>query len=213
MTSHFDVLNVTLTSQFDVLNVTLTFQFDVLNVTLTFQFDVLNVTLISHFDVLNVTLTVHFNVFNVTFSFYFDVKMVTLTVPLDVFNVTFSFCFDVLNVTLTFDVNVLNLTLTVSYFTFFFSPLTGKMTIVNDQGLADAGSYGVKSAEYDQGFVKIKNGSKTRYEFGAYLNAKFQKDIMKNVNLLTKIDLFSNYANNPQNIDVNWEVLIAMSVN
>ena len=29
----------------------------------------------------------------------------------------------------------------------------------------------------------------------------------------TKIDLFSNYASNPQNIDVFWETLIALKVN
>jgi len=28
---------------------------------------------------------------------------------------------------------------------------------------------------------------------------------MKNVAFTTKLDLFSNYAENPQNIDVNWE--------
>ena len=29
----------------------------------------------------------------------------------------------------------------------------------------------------------------------------------------TKLDLFSNYAHNPQNIDVSWETLIGMKVN
>ncbi|MBN2862697.1 MAG: hypothetical protein JXN62_06020, partial [Bacteroidales bacterium] len=29
----------------------------------------------------------------------------------------------------------------------------------------------------------------------------------------TKIDLFSNYAHNPQNIDVSWETLIGLKVN
>jgi len=29
----------------------------------------------------------------------------------------------------------------------------------------------------------------------------------------TKIDLFSNYRENPQNIDVSWETLIALKVN
>ncbi len=98
-------------------------------------------------------------------------------------------------------------------FSVMLSPATGKMTIVNDQDLADAGAYGVDKAEYDQFLNKTKDGSMVRYEIGAYLNARFQKDVMKNVNLLTKLDLFSNYLDNPQNIDVNWEVLIAMKVN
>ncbi|MEA1873516.1 MAG: hypothetical protein U9N51_03675 [Bacteroidota bacterium] len=36
---------------------------------------------------------------------------------------------------------------------------------------------------------------------------------MKNVNFQTKLDLFSNYLNNPENIDVAWDVLLAMKVN
>ena len=60
---------------------------------------------------------------------------------------------------------------------------------------------------------KIKDGKTLRAEFGAYLNAKFQKEIITNVNLMTKLELFSNYADNPQNVDVNWQVLLAMKVN
>jgi hypothetical protein len=52
-----------------------------------------------------------------------------------------------------------------------------------------------------------------RYEFGGYVRLFFKKDLMKNVNLQTKLDLFSNYLHNPQNIDINWEVLISMKVN
>ena len=79
--------------------------------------------------------------------------------------------------------------------------------------MADAGAYGVDAAKYDTSFNKITSGKKSRFEFGAYLNAKYQHDIGKNVNLMTKIDLFSNYADKPQNIDVNWEVLISMKIN
>ncbi|MFA4921698.1 MAG: DUF3078 domain-containing protein, partial [Candidatus Neomarinimicrobiota bacterium] len=34
-----------------------------------------------------------------------------------------------------------------------------------------------------------------------------------NVAFTTKFDLFSNYLDNPQNMDVSWETLIAMKVN
>lgn len=99
----------------------------------------------------------------------------------------------------------------------FLSPLTSKTIIVNNQDLADAGSFGVDPAEYkqinDTTQVKIKDGKKSKSEFGAYLNARFQKEVAKNVNFLTKLDLFSNYEENPQNIVINWEVLLAMRVN
>jgi hypothetical protein len=98
-------------------------------------------------------------------------------------------------------------------FTFFISPLTMKMTIVNDKVLADAGAYGVEAAEYDDFGVQTKKGLTTRSEYGGYLRALFKKDIMKNVNLQSKLELFSNYTEEPTNIDVNWEVLISMKVN
>ena len=98
-------------------------------------------------------------------------------------------------------------------FSVFVSPLTAKITLVTDQDLADAGAYGVDPAEYNSPGVKTKAGKQSRIEPGAYVNAKFQKDIMQNVNLLTKLDLFSNYTDNPQNVDVNWELLLAMKIN
>lgn len=98
-------------------------------------------------------------------------------------------------------------------FSLFTSPLTLKMTLVNDQRLADAGAYGVDAAEYNAVGELTKSGLTTRAESGGYLRAFFKKDLMENVNLQSKLELFSNYAENPGNIDVNWEVLIAMKVN
>jgi len=99
------------------------------------------------------------------------------------------------------------------HFSMFISPITAKLILVNDQNLADAGSFGVNRAEYDSASEKIKDGKKTRGEYGAYINAKLNKEIATNVTLFTKLELFSNYGENPQNIDVNWEVLLALKVN
>jgi len=101
-------------------------------------------------------------------------------------------------------------------FSLFMSPLTSKTTIVNNQRLADAGSFGVEKAKYDSVagvYIMVEHASMIRSEFGGYLKMTFKKDIVKNVNFSTKLELFSNYLNNPQNIDVNWEVLIGMKVN
>ncbi len=96
---------------------------------------------------------------------------------------------------------------------FFVSPLTGKATFVNDQRLADAGAFGVQAAEYDTAGVKTKDGQTIRYEFGGFLKMTYKKDIFKNVNFQTKLELFTNYLNHPENIDVNWEILLAMKIN
>jgi len=94
----------------------------------------------------------------------------------------------------------------------FISPLSGRLTIVNDQKLADAGAFGVDPAEYS-GLVKIKDGKKTRGEFGGYLKIALQKEIMTNINLTSKFEAFSNYLKKPQNITVNWEMLLSLKVN
>jgi len=42
----------------------------------------------------------------------------------------------------------------------------------------------------------------------------FKKDeLFKNTSFATRLDLFSNYLNNPQNIDINWETFLVLKVN
>lgn len=83
----------------------------------------------------------------------------------------------------------------------FIAPITGKFTIVNDQALADSGAFGVDP------------GKMFRAELGGYVRMAYTAEIMKNVNLGTKIDLFSNYLHNPGNIDINWEALLSIKAN
>lgn len=98
-------------------------------------------------------------------------------------------------------------------FSAYISPLTSKITIVTDQDLANQGAFGVTPAEYDDLNALISEGEKVRFELGGYLRLEYRKEIMENITLLTKLDLFSNYLDNPQNIDVGWETLITMKVN
>ena len=103
-----------------------------------------------------------------------------------------------------------------SYMSFYLSPITARWIIVNDQELADAGAFGVekKADIFDaQGNHVSVPGETSRFELGAYFRFLFIKDIMKNVNVSTKLELFSNYLENPQNIDANWETMINMKVN
>lgn len=93
-----------------------------------------------------------------------------------------------------------------SYFSAFLAPLTGKLTIVNDEDLSAIGAFGVKP------------GEKTKGEFGGYLRAAFSKsdfksEFFKNLSFTSKVDLFSNYLKDPQNIDVGWENIVVFKVN
>lgn len=92
------------------------------------------------------------------------------------------------------------------YFSLFIAPATTKYTFVGNKYLSGIGAFGVQP------------GKHTRSEWGGYVRMvysrkDFKPEWLKNVALTSKLDLFSNYANNPQNIDVNWEMLVVMKVN
>ena len=99
------------------------------------------------------------------------------------------------------------------YFSLNIAPADAKFVFVLDQYLADKGDYGVEPAVYDENGNKIKDGKNMWFQFGAYVRLVFNKEVFKNVNVLTTLDLFSNYLEKPQNIDVNWDVLITMKIN
>ncbi len=99
------------------------------------------------------------------------------------------------------------------FFSLNFSPVNARWIIVNDQRLADNGSFGLTPAVVDSAGNIISHAKKSRSQFGARLLLTLKYDIAKNVNLATKLDLFSDYLHNPQNIVVDWQVLIGMKVN
>jgi len=97
-------------------------------------------------------------------------------------------------------------------FSCFIAPITGKITFVNDQNLADKGAFGVEPAKFDANGNITQHGKHNRYEFGGYIKTTFQTKITNNINLTSKLELFSNYFKNPQNIDVYWETLTGMKI-
>lgn len=99
------------------------------------------------------------------------------------------------------------------HFSLFMSPIAGKLTYVGDQALADAGAFGVDPAVYNSTGALISHGKNLRSEFGAYVKMKVNKDIAKNINLAASTELFSNYLDHPENIDVNADVLFTFKIN
>ena len=98
-------------------------------------------------------------------------------------------------------------------FSAYISPATAKITIVNDQQLADAGMFGVEKAVYNDNGLKTKDGELLLEQYGAYVRVIWKQDVMENIKFLTKLELFSNYIESPQNVDVNWEFLLNLKVN
>ena len=89
----------------------------------------------------------------------------------------------------------------IMIFSMVLAPIAGKMTLVLDDDLSAAGTFG------------LDPGQTTRGEFGAYIKLAYKKEILKNVLLDTKVDFFSNYLENPQYVDVNWDLLLTFKVN
>ena len=98
------------------------------------------------------------------------------------------------------------------YFSLYFSPVTGRVTIVNDDYLASIGAFGVNDLDKNDTTTHAK-GSKIRYEFGARAVAKFQYSFTDNIDFNSKLELFSNYLNHPERIDVDWQNLLVLKVN
>lgn len=82
----------------------------------------------------------------------------------------------------------------------FMTPATGKATYVLDDKLNSIGAYGVKK------------GKNALYEFGAYVNARYQMPVFENINYLAKLDLFSAY-DKMKYVDINFENLVTFKVN
>ena len=62
--------------------------------------------------------------------------------------------------------------------------------IVKDDSLAARGLYGVEP------------GRHSKAEFGAFASANYIKEISPSIQYRGRLDLFSNYRHNPQNIDL-----------
>ena len=83
----------------------------------------------------------------------------------------------------------------------FVAPFTGKLTLVLDDSLSAAGAFGVLP------------GERERLELGGYIRWNLTWPLMENVNWTHQLDLFSNFMDQPGNIDVNWTGLLDMKVN
>lgn len=75
-------------------------------------------------------------------------------------------------------------------FSMFLSPITSRWVIVLNQTLANQKAYGVDS------------GKHTINQVGAFATFNYNNEIYKNINYKGRLDLFSNYKNQPQNINI-----------
>lgn len=83
----------------------------------------------------------------------------------------------------------------VDYFSLFFSPITADFTFVDrtptrlqNVPLED------RVQQVDETMYGLKSGKSVMVNAGAYLNLNFQKDIVKNINYKTQLELYYDYT-------------------
>jgi hypothetical protein len=82
-----------------------------------------------------------------------------------------------------------------------FSPLSYKATFVPDTSSIDQTKYG------------IAKDRRSKHEPGASFVFSNEFKPVKNVSVTNRLQLFTNYINNPLNIDVDWEMILVSHIN
>ena len=88
-----------------------------------------------------------------------------------------------------------------NFFTLYVSPGSGRFTFVMNDTLSKQGAFGVDK------------GKHLRSELGPYVRADLNKDLAKNINITSSLELFSDYFHDFGCIDVNWNILLTLKVN
>lgn len=82
----------------------------------------------------------------------------------------------------------------------YFSPVTARWVIVRDTALSNKGAYGVSP------------GKKSNLEIGAFATINYLKEISKNITYKARLDLFSNYRKNPENVDLFMSNILSVKL-
>ena len=65
----------------------------------------------------------------------------------------------------------------------------------------------------DAAYFGVEEGKSTRFEFGASVGAYYKFDLMKNISMENTLNLYSNYLEDPQNIDLDYTMNLVMNIN
>lgn len=86
------------------------------------------------------------------------------------------------------------------------SPVTGRIITANEKFTTTPG--------YEDGdFFGLDQGKNIRTEFGAAINAYAKLKLMENVKMENILNLYSNYLEDPQNVDIDYTMNLVMKVN
>ena len=86
------------------------------------------------------------------------------------------------------------------------APVTSKLTFVDD-------FYTSLPGYVDGTYFGVDANKSMRYELGFYASAYYKLDIMANVTAENILNLYSNYLEDPQNVDMDYTLNIVMKIN
>jgi hypothetical protein len=59
----------------------------------------------------------------------------------------------------------------------------------------------------------VLQGDTSRFEFGASVSAYYKFNLITNVSVENRLNLYSNYLDKPQNVDVDYQMNVVMKIN
>lgn len=65
----------------------------------------------------------------------------------------------------------------------------------------------------DEAYFGVKEGESMRYELGFNASAYYKLDVIANVTFENILNLYSNYLEDPQNVDINYQLNVVMRIN
>ena len=94
------------------------------------------------------------------------------------------------------------------------SPATAKLIFV-DSEFTDVGPDPMAIAVFNEagGYFGVEANESSRFEFGAALGAYAKFDVMANVSIENILNLYSNYLEDPQNVDIDYTLNLVMAIN
>ena len=98
-------------------------------------------------------------------------------------------------------------------FNVYISPLTQKATFVLDQDLANKGAFGVDKAILDADGNVLEPGKNVFLEVGFLITNNWETQLMENIALKHRLNLYTDYLRSFGNIDVDWELNVNLKVN
>lgn len=88
-----------------------------------------------------------------------------------------------------------------------------KTTSINFSPLSYKGTFVTDTAHIDQTKYGIAHNKKSLNEPGVSFMITNEYKPFKNLTITNRLQLFTNYIHNPQNIDIDWEMILAANLN